>query len=115
MEINLKVDESMKDIVVFPDSEIGIKIGFTSDKFLGYLCVKGDSVVISLIKSLNQGKGNVRSLIEGLKSKYRNVIVPIASDRLSKILILQGFVVKKWMYDDGSSIDSWVFTNEDIV
>lgn len=106
----LKVDDEMKDIVILPGSELGNKVGFTKENFSGYLCLGDEGVIyISLLESLNEGKGNTRRLIKNLKSNYKKVVATtVISEILEHILITEGF--KKTMESiEGAILESYVY------
>lgn len=76
---------------IYPDSKDALEIGFTSDKFHGYLWKDKDSIHLSLIVSLYEGKGNTRRLIESIKEKYSVIKACEVSERMRNLLNLQGF------------------------
>lgn len=95
---------------IFPDSDEGRDIGFTSDKFGGYLWNDENGVIIiSLIQSRYEGKGNVKSLFDVLRSKFHTIVIPIASARLEFIANKYGFINEVYTYNDGESFTSLVF------
>lgn len=53
-----------QDRIVELDSEMGKKLGFTSDLFDGWLWERGEDIYISFIMSNLEGKGNLRKLID---------------------------------------------------
>ena len=82
------------DRPIFPDDEWGETIGFTSDKFSGesYLWAKSDkSIFISFIMSTQEGKGNMRALINNLLCLGLTVKVPTPFPRMECILKRMGF------------------------
>ncbi len=73
-------------------SEIGNVLGFTSDKFDGWLWKKGGEIMISFIESKDQGKGNVRALMDRLELVWGvTVAVPTPLGRMQRILEARGF------------------------
>ena len=78
---------------IFTGTPYADHLGFTKDKFRGYLWDTGDgSIMISLITSVHPGKGNVRNLINGLLSMGYTVKVPTPFARMRYILGRMGFV-----------------------
>ena len=67
------------------------ELGFTSDKFDGYLWRMGDEIYISLIRSKQPGQGNFSALIKAIKAAGFRPVVPTPMARMLSIL-------KKWGY-----------------
>lgn len=87
----LNEEDAVKNGMINPDSTKGKKLGFTSDKFDGYLWEEGRIIYVSLIISLDEHKGNFRLLLNTLCEKYDKVLVPIPFPRMQKILLKYGF------------------------
>lgn len=95
---------------VFPNSDEGKEIGFTSDKFSGYLWNnENGTIIISLIESHYEGKGNVKKLFDALSSKFHTIVIPVASNRMEYIANRYGFVNEMYTYSEGESFMSLVF------
>lgn len=73
------------------DSPFGSQIGFTSDKFEGYLWVKDGEVTISSIESLEPGKGNLSQLFARIEAAGFRVAVPNPLPKMEAILRHKGF------------------------
>lgn len=58
------------------DSEWGNKLGFTSDKFMGYLFHVGDYITISFIASKIPGQGNLSKLFDRIQELGLGIRVP---------------------------------------
>lgn len=98
---------------VYPSSDEGREIGFTSNKFSGYLWNNEDgTIIISLIISHHEGRGNVRRLLDILSSKFHTIVIPVASARMKYIANKYGFVNKVYTYSDGESFPSLVFKSQ---
>ena len=100
-----------QDRIVELDSEMGKKLGFTSDLFDGWLWERGEDIYISFIMSNLEGKGNLRKLIDRVLSLHFNVKVPTPSNRMLKILIRGGFkrtVESAEEFGDGEICEVWV-------
>jgi hypothetical protein len=67
------------------------EIGFTKDKFSGYLWRIDKVIYISLIVSLKKGKGNFSKLIENLLTKGYLIKIPTPSSEMKNILINKNF------------------------
>jgi hypothetical protein len=78
---------------VFVGTKLANELGFTPDKFFGYLWLsEGNVITISLIESVHEGQGNTRKLLDTLKERYDAVIVPVVvSARFDKVLKASGF------------------------
>ena len=81
----------MSDGIIELDSEFGKKIGFTSDKFNGYLWKEGNEITISFIISKDEGQGNFSNLIRGIAEKGYAIAVPTPLGTMTTILSKLGF------------------------
>lgn len=66
-------------------------IGFTSDLFDGYMWLEGGEVTVSLIFSLDPGKGHLRGLFGRIRAGGMGIFVPTPSARMSSICERYGF------------------------
>ena len=75
------------------DTEFAKTIGFTSDKFmdLSYLSQKGDYIYISMIESVQKGKGYLSELFDAITTKGYGIKVPTPFPVMEAILIRKGF------------------------
>lgn len=96
------------DGIIKPDSSVGKELGFTSDKFDGYLWKIDDHIMISFIVSLDQGRGNLRNLFESIWKRGYQVWVPTPFPRMLAILKRLGFT-QTFEYDDAfkSYVEIW--------
>jgi hypothetical protein len=83
------------------DTRFARNIGFTSDKFIGYLWLhpKSKKVVISAIMSQQPNRGNLRRLFKMLWAKGYCIEVPEPSPALEYICQRYGFK-RKVIWDD---------------
>ena len=84
----------MKDGHIAPDSEEGSELGFTEDKFSGWLWKNGDRIIVSMIESKQQGKGNFKWLIDNIKAQGYKVDIPTPIGRMSDILRDNGYKMR---------------------
>ena len=82
---------TLPDGQIDPDSEAGKLIGFTADKFEGWLWKSGDRVMISMIISLQPGKGNLSALFAAIEALGLRVAVPAPFAHMREILRRKGF------------------------
>lgn len=73
-------------------SDLANELGFTADKFAGYLWLDGDRVYISFIVSLNQNMGNLSALFNRIEEMGYRVAVPTPLGKMELILRRKGFV-----------------------
>ena len=73
------------------DSKLAKELGFTSDKFSGWLWKENQFIVISFIESLHQGEGNLSKLFKKITSKGYGIKVPTPFPKMNAILIKKGF------------------------
>ena len=83
----------LPDGQIEPDSSVGKALGFTSDKFDGWLWKTGDRVMISMIVSLQEGKGNLRALFDAIEAQGLKVAVPTPFARMKAICKLRGYTM----------------------
>lgn len=89
------------------DSDFAKKIGFTSDKFAGYLWKKGNRIIISTIFSIEEGKGNLKSLFAEIESFGFKVIVPTPLPLMESILRRWGFICRVKKDRKFGSVELW--------
>ena len=84
------------------DSEVGKKLGFTSDKFSkdSYLWFHGGHIWISVITSKYKRKGYLSELIGKIRDEGYSIKVPNPSIDLEAILVHCGFHMTIEEYDD---------------
>jgi len=88
----------MTDERIDLDSELAQTLGFTSDKFSGWLWLKDRIVIISFIMSLHQGKGNFSSLLRAIKNNGYKAAIPTPLGKMQAILSRKGF--KPYLVND---------------
>ena len=88
----------MKDGIIILDSFRGKELGFTSDKFDGYLWKNNDEITISLIESVNQGKGNLKALFDKITEMGFKICVPTPFPRME--MICEKYGMKKIIKQD---------------
>ena len=81
----------MNDGMITTDSDFGQQIGFTSDKFFGYLWKQGARIIISLIESRVEGRGDLSRLFDAIEAAGYRVAVPTPLGRMEGILRHKGF------------------------
>jgi len=80
------------------DSPFAKEIGFTSDKFDGYLWKNGKFMSISFIISKEEGKGNLTRLFKNINKQGYKIEVPTPFPNMELILKCHGF--KKTIVSD---------------
>lgn len=99
-----------KDEIIELDTPFAKELGFTSDRFDGWLWQKGDVLIVSFIISKQPGKGYFGRLIDEIKEKGFSIQVPTPSARMETILKARGFVPRViWddTYKDTVEIMEW--------
>ncbi len=74
------------------NSEFCKTIGFTPDKFDGYLWIENKELWITSIQSLNRGKGNMRFLFSKAEELGFTIVVPTPFPHMTSILKRLGFI-----------------------
>ncbi len=99
----------MTDYIIDLDTPLANKLGFTSDKFGGYLWKSGKYIVISFIISLQEGQGNLSNLFKTIESKGFGIKVPTPFDRMKAIIIEKGFKkTEEWFDEADCPVEMWV-------
>lgn len=83
------------DTIISLNTPLAESLGFTSDKFDGWLWQKNHTIIISFIISKQEGKGNFTNLLNTIKQKGFNIQVPTPSNRMLSILKKRGFKLKR--------------------
>ena len=117
MEYNISMDfiinDDAKSNVVLPGSKFGKELGFTSDKFEGYLWRNGNTeIVIPLIESLHPGKGNFTNLAKTLMDRYQVIYIPVVSNKMKSVATKLGFKFAMIKLDDELIPDSCVWRKD---
>lgn len=81
----------INDGIIELDTDAAKKLGFTSDKFDGFLWKMGDSIIISIIQSKAIGQGYFKELVEKIISLNLTVKVPTPLVRMKEIVIKNGY------------------------
>ena len=82
----------MIDYCIDLDTPEAIEIGFTSDKFDGYLWRKENCISISFIISRYPGQGNLSKLFDAITAKGIDIKVPNPFPRMESICKKKGFI-----------------------
>jgi len=93
------------------DSPVGKELGFTSDKFDGWLWFTPDKqgIYISFIVSKQPGQGNLLELLKAILESGRRILVPTPSGRMRNILRRQKFRAGlEWSEEVKEHFECWV-------
>jgi len=87
----------MNDGIIILDSNEGKELGFTSDKFDGWLWKKNDEIIISFIQSLKPGKCNLVKLFNRIREMDYKISIPNPFSRMEMICKKYGMrkIIKK--------------------
>ena len=96
------------DEMIMLDSPFAKSVGFTSDKFSGWGWIRGHSFYISFIESKDEGKGNLRAMIDSLLTQGFTVKVPTPFARMRHILERLEFVETVETDPEMGLCDVWV-------
>ena len=83
--------KNCKDGMIGLDSKMGNQLGFTSDKFDGWMWKNEDCIYISFIESKDEGKGNLSRLFDNIVEQGYTIKVPTPMGRMISILTKKGF------------------------
>lgn len=82
---------SLKEGIVLPDQPFATSLGFTSDKFDGYLWKDGNDIWVPVITSKNPSHGNLTRLFLAIQSAGYHIYVPTPFGKMRAILAHLGF------------------------
>ena len=100
-----EIPEGMIDL----DSRIGKQLGFTSDKFDGWLWCKDGFIWISYIRALTPGNGDFSKLVKSILDHEYGVKVPTPFPRMEAILQHLGFEHTRELFENFEEMgDVWV-------
>lgn len=103
------MNEKMKDGIIILDGKFATEIGFTCDKFEGYLWKVGDYIYISLIKSLNPGHRDLSTLFNSILKKGYGIKVPTPFPRMESICKRKGFKLTTEPHKEyNETVDVWI-------
>ena len=97
--------KEMKNGIINLDTDRAKAIGFTSDKYEGYLWKQGDAVMVSFIVS--KKRGNFCELVRRIHALGLTVKVPTPLGAMLQILLKNEFAHTTEI-DRGGAIDVWV-------
>lgn len=98
------IDEGM----IAVDSDAGRELGFTSDRFDGWLWKHGGVVVVSFIVSKEPGKGHFSQLLDAIWATGNKAQVPTPLGRMVAILQGKGFKAKtEWDENYQDYVELW--------
>jgi len=99
----------MNDHIIELGTSFANELGFTPDKFDGYLWKSGEHIVISFIISLQERRGNLKRLFKTIQDKGFGIKVPTSFARMKKICMEQGFRrTEDWFEEADCSVEVWV-------
>jgi len=112
-----KEKSGMYDGIIELDSEFAKVIGFTSNKFMGYLWKEGNIITISLIESRVEGSGYLRELFHLIELKGFKIKVPNPLPKMQSILEHYGFSMHIEPFapelDNYDPVEVWEKSTED--
>jgi len=97
----------MKDGIKELDSDFAKEVGFTSDKFDGWLWRQHGYIIISFITSKQKRQGNFNGVLDAIWKKGYWVKVPTPSVTMKTILIKKGFKETEEYDKRGSAVEVW--------
>ena len=83
----------MKNGIINLNTDRAKSLGFTRDKFHGYLWKQGNFITISLIESIDPGKGHLSTFFDNIENKGYCLIVPTPSNRMKVICERRGMIL----------------------
>jgi len=98
----------MIDGIINLDTERGRELGFTRDRYGGYLWKTGDSIIISFIES--KQRGNFRELVRRIHEHGWTVKVPTPLSSMKEIVRKNGYqhTIVPFSDEDPIPCEVWV-------
>lgn len=87
------------------DTKKAKELGFTSDKFTGWLWLDDKFIWVSFIVSKQEGKGNLRALFDKTEEAGYRIIVPTPSIRMEMICRKRGMVKRRTKSNKGDMVE----------
>lgn len=97
----------MKDGIIELDSDSGKQLGFTSNRFYGYLWKLDGYIWISAIGSLQEGEGHLSKLFQKIEKMGYGIKVPTPFAKMKAILREKGLHKTKEWTDQGE-LEVWI-------
>jgi hypothetical protein len=82
----------MQNGIIEPGTERGMNFGFNNDLFRGYLWKEDNRILLSLVISLDEGKGNLSRLFDAIEHLGYEIAVPTPMGKMKEILLHKKFV-----------------------
>jgi len=98
------------DVPIEMDSEPAKQLGFTSERFEGWLWKHGKYIYVSYIVSRQEGKGNLSRLFKRIQSFGFGIKVPIPFPKMEMILRSHGFkhTLEDFKEAKAPNVEVWV-------
>ncbi len=91
------------------DTPFAKEIGFTSDRFMGWLGKDEGYIYISFIESLESGKGHLSELFDSILKQGYGIKVPTPFARMRAIITKKGFKkTEEWFKEADCAVEVWV-------
>lgn len=103
-----ELEQSLEGIIEL-DTPFAKHLGFTSDKFDGWLWKKDKHIMISFIVSKQEGKGNLSKLFQRIQELGYEIRVPNPFAKMKAILVTHGFKrTIEYDKDMGGDVAVWI-------
>lgn len=91
------------------DTPFAKEIGFTSDRFMGWLGKEEGYIYISFIESIQLGRGHLSELFDNIMKQGYGVKVPTPFARMKAIIMKKGFTkTEEWFKEADCPVEVWV-------
>ncbi len=101
----------MQDGIIEVGSEQANALGFTPDLFDGWLWKTGDRIMVSMVMSKQEGRGNLSKLFDNIEASGHKVAVPTPLGKMGVILQRKGFVPHVEHDHDMGAVEVWMRPN----
>ena len=97
----------MSDEMIALGSDLADELGFTAEKFEGWLWEKEGAIVVSFIVSKQPGKGHFGELLDAIWQRGLVAQVPTPLGQMIPILEAKGFEQKAYRHNALGMIEVW--------
>ena len=106
-------------MIIEPDTPFAQELGFTSDKFVGWLAKQEEYIYISFIESVDRRQGNLSKLFDRILELGYSIKVPAPLGLMKNIVQKKGFTQTEEPFAPEHGIydpcEVWVLKNNKIL
>jgi hypothetical protein len=78
------------------------EVGFTEDKFHGYMWETDEEIILSLVYSLRPRQGHLKAVVDNILAKGLNIMIPCPSSQMEAFMENYGGFEKDWAWNEST-------------